>query len=210
MKSILFAGVLAFSTAAWAAPAASATASATAPAAAKQPAAPIKTRDIPVNQFMQNRLPVQIALNIPVPVDYAPAQIKRMGYTYWMRPADAITATAASLPTSGGYMTGSTATNVTYDARHQVFYGIDDPGSVAKMRTVAANVQIRQFKTGKHPAVMVSMISGTTLQPAYFMYMATGVKNEVFFLSLRAPDGRPEVGADIWARLAANVELASK
>jgi hypothetical protein len=202
LKSILLAAAtFAIGTAA----AVTASAAPAAPAAPAKPAAPVKTRDVPVNQFLQNRLPVQIALNIPVPVEYEPAKIKRMGYTYWMRPSDAVTATASSLPNSGGYMVGSTATNVTYDARHQVFYGVDDPGSLAKMRTVAANVQVRQFKNARHPAVMISMISGTTLQPAYFMYMATGVKNEVFFLSLRAPDGRPEVGADLWARLAANI-----
>ena len=41
--------------------------------------------------------------------------------------ADAAVSTAESLPGRNGYFYGSTATSVTYDARHHVFYGIDDP-----------------------------------------------------------------------------------
>jgi hypothetical protein len=189
MKLTLFAAGVAVSAAAWSAP-----------------AAPVQTRDVPVNQFMQGRLPVQIALNIPVPVEYQQSKVKRAGYSYWMRPVDAATASATSLPNRNGYLYGSTATNVTYDARHQLFYGIDDPGSLNKLKSAATNIQVKQLKTGKHPAVLLSMISGTTGQPAYFMYMATGVKNEVFFLSLRAPDGRPDIGAAVWAKLAENIK----
>ncbi|HEY1147846.1 MAG TPA: hypothetical protein VGF27_04690 [Pseudoduganella sp.] len=189
MKPILFAAGLAFGTVVWAAP-----------------AAPVQTRDVPVNQFMQGRLPLQMALNVPVPVEYQQAKIKKIGYSYWMRPADAATATAANLPNRNGYMYGSTATNVTYDASHRVFYGIDDPGSLNKLKGAATNIQVKQFKDGKHPAVLLSMISGTTGQPAYFLYMATGVKNEVFFLSFRAPDGRPDIGDAVWAKLAANIK----
>jgi hypothetical protein len=177
-----------------------------APAVPAAPAAPVQTRDVPVNQFMQGRLPVQIPLTIPVPVDYQPAKIRKIGFSYWMRPDDAARASADSLPTRNGYMYGSTATNVTYDARHKVFYGIDDPGSLNKLRGAAANVQVRQFKEGKYPAVVLSMISGTTGQPAYFMYMATGVKNEVFYVSFRAPDGRPDIGDAVWAKLAAGIK----
>jgi hypothetical protein len=189
VKPILFAAGLAIGTVVWAAP-----------------AAPVQTRDVPVNQFMQGRLPLQIALNVPVPVEYEQAKIKKIGYSYWMRPADAATATAANLPNRNGYMYGSTATNVTYDASHRVFYGIDDPGSLNKLKGAATNIQVKQFKDGKNPAVLLSMISGTTGQPAYFMYMATGVKNEVFFLSFRAPDGRPDIGDAVWAKLAANIK----
>lgn len=189
MNRILIAASLAISTAAWAAP-----------------AAVVQTRDVPVNQFLQGRLKVQIPLNIPVPVEYAQSAVKRAGYSYWMRPADAATASVEKLPNRNGYMYASTATNVTYDARHKVFYGIDDPGSLNKLKGAATNIEVKQFKDGKFPAVMISMISGTTGQPAYFMYMATGVKNEVFFLSLRAPDGRPDIGAAVWAKLAANIK----
>jgi len=189
VKSILIAASLAIGNSAWAAP-----------------AAPVQTRDVPVNQFMQGRLPRQIPLNIPVPVQYAQSNVQKMGYSYWMRPADAASATAASLPNRHGYMYGSTATNVTYDVRTRMFYGIDDPGSLDKMKAVATNVQVKPYKDGKNPAVMVTMISGTTGQPAYFMYMATGVKNEVFFLSFRAPDGRPDIGDAVWAKLAANIK----
>lgn len=183
-----------------------ATAAAIAVPALAAPAAPAATRDVPVNQFMGGRLPSQLALNVPVPVEYGPARIKKIGYSYWMRPADAATATPENLPTRNGYMYGSTATAVTYDARHRVFYGIDDPGSLNKMKSAATNVQVRQFKDAKHPAVLVSMTSRTTGQPVHFMYMATGVKNEVFYLTLRAPDGRPEVGAAVWAKLAENIK----
>ncbi|UGQ48354.1 hypothetical protein [Massilia endophytica] len=188
MKSIFLAASLAASATVWAAP-----------------AEPVQTRNVPVNQFMQGRLPVQIPLNVPVPVEYAQAKVKRIGYSYWMRPEDAATATAEKLPSRNGYMYGSTATNVTYDARHRVFYGIDDPGSLNKLKGSATNIQVKQFKDGKNPAVLLSMISGTTGQPAYFMYMATGVKNEVFFLSFRAPDGRKDIGDAVWTRLAANI-----
>jgi hypothetical protein len=189
MKSIFLAAALAAGTAAWAAP-----------------AAPVQTRDVPVNVFLQGRLPLQIALNVPVPVEYAQSKVKRIGYSYWMRPADAATATAATLPNRNGYLYGSTATNVTYDAQHKVFYGIDDPGSINKLKGAATDVQVQQFKDAKHPAVMLTMTSGTTGERAYFLYMATGVKNEVFFLSLRAPDGRPDIGAAVWAKLAANIK----
>jgi hypothetical protein len=155
---------------------------------------------------MQGRLPFEIALNVPVPADYQQAKVKKIGYSYWMRPADAATATAEALPNRNGYMYGSTATTVTYDAQHRVFYGIDDPGSLNKLKGAATNIQVKPFKDGKHPAVLLSMISGTTGQPAYFMYMATGKKNEVFFLSFRAPDGRPDIGDAVWAKLAANIK----
>ncbi|MGW8389435.1 hypothetical protein [Pseudoduganella sp. HUAS MS19] len=205
MKSILFAASLALTTAAAAAP--SASEKAAKPAAAPSPAAvQVQTRDVPVNQFMQGRLPFVIPLNVPVPVEYGQAKIKKIGYSYWMRPADAATATAENLPTRNGYMYGSTATDVTYDARHRMFYGIDDPGSLNKLRGVASNVQVKQFKEGKNPAVLISMVSGTTGQPAYFMYMATGRKNETFFLSFRAPDGRPDIGDAVWAKLAASIK----
>lgn len=209
MKSILFAASLALSTAATVAAAAapSAPAKPAKPAAPAAPAAaPVQTRDVPVNQFMQGRLPFEIALNVPVPVEYEQSKVKKIGYSYWMRPADAAVATAAALPNRNGYFYGSTATNVTYDAQHHVFYGIDDPGSLNKLRGAATNIQVKQFKEGKHPAVMISMISGTTGQPAYFMYMATGKKNETFFLSFRAPDGRPDIGDAVWAKLAANIK----
>jgi hypothetical protein len=197
MKLIFLAAGMAIGATAWAAPAA-------APAA---PAAvPVQTRDVPVNDFMQGRLPAPIALNVPVPVEFAQSNVKRIGYSYWMRPADAATATAEKLPNAHGYMYGSMATSVTYDALHKVFYGIDDPGSLAKLKESAANVQVQQFKGARHPAVMVSMISRTTGQPAYFMYMSTGVKKDVFFLVLRAPDGRPDFGAAVWAKLAANIK----
>lgn len=169
-------------------------------------AEPVQTRDVPVNQFMGGRLPLQIPLNVPVPVEYQPAKIKKIGYSYWMRPADAANASATNLPTRNGYLYGSTATNVTYEARTKMFYGIDDPGSLNKLKTAASNIQVKPFKEGKHPAVLVSMVSNTTGQPAYFMYMATGVKNEVFFLSFRAPDGRPDIGDAVWAKLAANLK----
>lgn len=155
---------------------------------------------------MQGRLPLPIALNIPVPVEYAQSKVKRIGYSYWMRPADAATATAEALPTRNGYMYGSTATAVTYDARYKVFYGIDDPGSLNKLKSAGTDVQVKQFKDGKHPAVLFTMISRTTGQPAYFMYMATGVKNEVFFLTMRAPDGHREVADAVWAKLAASIK----
>lgn len=211
MKSILFAAGLAVSCAAVAAaPSASASAKAgkqAAPAAPAAPAAaPVATRDVPVNQFMQGRLPFEIALNVPVPVEYQQSKVKKIGYSYWMRPEDAATATADALPSRNGYMYGSTATAVTYDAQHHVFYGIDDPGSLNKLRTAATNIQVKQFKEGKNPAVMLSMISGTTGQPAYFMYMATGKKNEVFFLSFHAPDGRRDIGDAVWAKLAAAIK----
>jgi hypothetical protein len=211
LKSILFAAGLAISTAAavaTAAPAASASAKASKPAASAAATAPVavQTRDVPVNDFMQGRLPFVIPLNVPVPVEYEQSKVKKIGYSYWMRPADAATATAANLPSRNGYFYGSTATNVTYDAQHHVFYGIDDPGSLNKLRGAATNIQVKQFKEGKHPAVMISMISGTTGQPAYFMYMATGKKNETFFLSFRAPDGRPDIGDAVWAKLAANIK----
>jgi hypothetical protein len=199
VKSIFFVASLAIGTAAWAAHAAPAAAPATAPAA-------VLTRDVPVNFFMQGRLPLPIALNIPVPAEYAQSKVKRIGYSYWMRPADSATATIETLPNRNGYMYGSTATNVTYDASHKVFYGIDDPGSLNKMKAAATNIQVKQFKDAKNPAVLLTMISGTTGQPAYFMYMATGVKNEVFFLSFRAPDGRPDIGDAVWAKLAANIK----
>ena len=202
MKSIFFAAGLAASAVAAAAPAAPAASAASAAPAADA----VQTRHVPVNQFMQGRLPLPIALNVPVPVEYQQAKIKKIGYSYWMRPADAATATAEALPTRNGYFYGSTATAVTYDARHHVFYGIDDPGSLNKLKSAATNIQVRQFKDAKHPAVMLSMISGTTGQPAYFMYMATGVKNEVFFLSFRAPDGRRDIGDAVWAKLAANIK----
>jgi hypothetical protein len=189
MKTTILAAGLAFTAAAWAAP-----------------AAPVQTRDVPANQFMQGRLPAQVALNIPVPVEYQPSKVKRIGYSYWMKPSDAATATADNLPTRNGYLYGSTATAVTYDARHKVFYGIDDPGSLQKMKSAATNIQVKQFKDAKNPAVLLSMTSRTTGQPAYFMYMATGVKNEVFYLSLRAPDGRPDIGAAVWAKLAENIK----
>ncbi|WP_338762751.1 hypothetical protein [Massilia sp. METH4] len=170
------------------------------------PAAPVQTRDVPVNQFMGNRLPLPIALNVPVPVEYGPAKIQKIGYSYWMRPADAATASADNLPSRNGYMYGSMATAVTYDARHRVFYGIDDPGSLTKMKSAATNIQVKPFKDAKHPAVLVSMVSRTTGQPAYFMYMATGRKNEVFYLAFRAPDGRQDVGDAVWAKLAAAIK----
>lgn len=192
MKTICFAATMAFATVTWAAPAA--------------PAAPVQTRDVPVNVFMQGRLPQPIALNVPVPVQYAQSKVKRIGYSYWMRPEDAATATADKLPTAHGYMYGSMATTVTYDARYKVFYGIDDPGSLNKLKESATAVQVRQFKDGKHPAVMISMISRSTGQPAYFMYMSTGVKKDVFFLVLRAPDGRPDIGAAVWEKLAQNIK----
>jgi len=200
VKSILFAASLAIGTAAWAAPAAQ-----KAPAAPVAPVA-VQTRDVPVNQFMQGRLPLPIALNIPVPAEYEQSKVKRIGYSFWMRPADAATATAENLPNRNGYMYGSTATNVTYDACHHVFYGIDDPGSINKLKTAATNIDVKQFKDAKNPAVMLSMTSGTTGQRAYFMYMATGVKNDVFFLSFRAPDGRPDIGEAVWAKLAAAIK----
>ncbi|WP_057265754.1 hypothetical protein [Duganella sp. Root1480D1] len=203
MKSILFAASLALS-------AAAAVAAPAAPAKPAKPAtpaaAPVQTRDVPVNQFMQGRLPFEIPLNVPVPVEYEQSKVKKIGYSYWMRPADAATATAAALPNRNGYFYGSTATNVTYDAQHHVFYGIDDPGSLNKLRGAATNIQVKQFKEGRNPAVMISMISGTTGQPAYFMYMATGKKNEAFFLSFRAPDGRPDIGEAVWSKLAANIK----
>jgi len=209
VKSILLAAGLAMSTAATVAAAAapSAPGKQAKPAAPAAPVpAPVQTRDVPVNQFMQGRLPFEIPLNVPVPVEYEQSKVKKIGYSYWMRPADAATATAAALPNRNGYFYGSTATNVTYDAQHHVFYGIDDPGSLNKLRGAATNIQVKQFKEGKHPAVMISMISGTTGQPAYFMYMATGKKNETFFLSFRAPDGRPDIGDAVWAKLAANIK----
>lgn len=208
MRTFLIAAGFAVTTGALATPAAPVAATkAAAPAtAAPATAAPVQTRDVPVNQFMQGRLPAQIALNIPVPVEYAQSKVKKIGHSYWMRPADAATATADSLPTRNGYMVGSTATNVTYDVRHKVFYGIDDPGSLNKLKGAARDIQVRQFKDAKHPAVLLSMISGTTGQPAYFMYMATGVKNGVFFLSFRAPDGRKDIGDAVWEKLAANIK----
>ncbi|WP_374583210.1 hypothetical protein [Pseudoduganella sp.] len=170
-------------------------------------AEPVQTRDIPLENFMgAGRLPLRIDLKVPVPVDYMPAKIKKIGYQYWMRPADAASATAAQLPNRNGYMYGSTATNVTYEVRTKMFYGIDDPGSLNKMKAAATNIKVTPFKDGKHPAVLLSMVSNTTGQPAYFIYMATGVKNEVFFLSFRAPDGRPDIGDAVWAKLAENLK----
>lgn len=170
-------------------------------------AEPVKTRDIPIENFMgAGRLPLPIDLKVPVPVEYMPAKIKKMGYQYWMRPADAATATATQLPNRNGYMYGSTATNVTYEVRTKMFYGIDDPGSLNKLKSAATNIKVIPKKDGKHPAVLLSMISNTTGQPAYFMYMATGRKNEVFFLSFRAPDGRPDIGDAVWAKLADNIK----
>ena len=144
----------------------------------------VETRDVPVNQFMQGRLPFEIPLKVPVPVEYQQAKIKKIGYSYWMRPADAVNATADN---------------------HHVFYGIDDPGSLNKLRGAATNIQVKPFKDSRFPAVLLSMTSGTTGQPAYFMYMATGKKNEVFFLSFRAPDGRADIGDAVWAKLATAV-----
>lgn len=204
MKSILFAAGLAIGSAAVAAVPA-APAKTAKPAAAAPAPVQVETRDVPVNQFMQGRLPFQIPLNVPVPVEYQQAKIKKIGYSYWMRPADAATATAEALPNRNGYMYGSTATQVTYDAQHHVFYGIDDPGSLNKLRTAATNIQVKQFKDSKFPAVMLSMVSGTTGQPAYFMYMATGKKNETYFLSFHAPDGRPDIGEAVWAKMAAAI-----
>lgn len=207
MKSILIAASLAITTATAVAGAAAPSASASASAKAAKPAAvQVQTRDVPVNEFMQGRLPFQIDLNVPVPVEFQQSKVKKIGYSYWMRPEDAATATAANLPTRNGYMYGSTATNVTYDAAHHVFYGINDPGSLNKLRGAATQIEVKEFKDAKHPAVMVSMISGTTGQPAYFMYMATGKKNETFFLSVRAPDGRRDIGDAIWAKLAAAIK----
>lgn len=188
MKSLFIAAGLAAAGTAWAAP-----------------AQPVQTRDVPVNQMLQGRLPRPVDLNVPVPVEYAQSGVKRIGYSYWMRPADAATATVEKLPTRNGFMVASMATKVTYDARHKVFYGIDDPGSLNKMKSVATNIQVRPFKDGKHPAVLVSMTSGTTGQPAYFMYMATGVKNDTFFLSFQPPEGRRDIGDAVWAKLAANI-----
>lgn len=201
MKLILFAASLAISAAA----AASAPAS---PAPAKAlAAAPVQTRDVPIEDFMgAGRLPLPIDLKVPVPVEYKPARIKKIGYSYWMRPADAVNASASNLPSRNGYIYGSTATNVIYDVRTKMFYGIDDPGSLNKLKAAATNIKVTPLKDGKHPAVLVSMISNTTGQPAYFMYMATGKKNEVFFLSFRAPDGRPDIGDAVWAKLAANIK----
>lgn len=166
----------------------------------------VQTREVPVNQFMQGRLPLQIPVSLPVPVEYQQAKIKKIGYSYWMRPADAANASADNLPSRNGYMYGSTATNVTYDAQHKVFYGINDPGSLNKLKGAATNIQVQQFANGNHPAVMLSMISGTTGQPAYFMYMATGVKSDTFFIALRAPDGRKDIGDAIWAKVAASLK----
>jgi len=205
LKSILIAASLAITTATAVAGAAVPSASASAKAA-KPAAVQVQTRDVPVNEFMQGRLPFQIDLNVPVPVEFQQSKVKKIGYSYWMRPEDAATATAANLPTRNGYMYGSTATNVTYDAAHHVFYGINDPGSLNKLRGAATQIEVKEFKDAKHPAVMVSMISGTTGQPAYFMYMATGKKNETFFLSVRAPDGRRDIGDAIWAKLAAAIK----
>ncbi|QBE66023.1 hypothetical protein [Pseudoduganella lutea] len=198
MKLLFLAAGLAASTAAWTAPAT--------PAAPTAPAASVQTRDVPINVFMKGRLPQPIALNVPVPVEYAQSNIKKIGYSYWMRPADSARATAENLPGANGYMYGSTATVVTYDARYKTFYGIDDPGSLNKLRESATNVKVRQFKDAKHPAVMISMTSRTTGLPAYFMYMSTGVKKDVFFLVLRAPDGRPDIGDAVWEKLAANIK----
>lgn len=211
MKSILFAASLAITSAtaaaAAAAPSASASAKAAKPASAPAPAAvQVQTRDVPVNDFMQGRLPLQIAMNVPVPAEFQQSKVKKIGYSYWMRPDDAATATAATLPTRNGYMYGSTATNVTYDSAHHVFYGINDPGSLSKLRGAATNIQVQEFRESKNPAVMISMISGTTGQPAYFMYMATGKKNETFFLSYRAPDGRKDIGDAVWAKMAAAIK----
>ncbi len=167
----------------------------------------VQTRDIPIENFMgAGRLPLPIELKVPVPVEYMPAKIKKIGYQYWMRPADAANASASNLPSRNGYLYGSTATQVTYDVRTKLFYGIDDPGSLNKLKMAATNIKVTPLKEGKHPAVLLSMISNTTGQPAYFMYMATGRKNEVFFLSFRAPDGRPDIGDAVWAKLAANIK----
>lgn len=209
VKSILFAASLAITTATAAAAAATPSASAK---AAKPPAVPapaavqVQTRDVPVNDFMQGRLPFVIAMNVPVPAEFQQSKVKKIGYSYWMRPEDAATATAATLPSRNGYMYGSTATNVTYDAAHHVFYGINDPGSLNKLRGAATNIEVKEFKEARNPAVMISMISGTTGQPAYFMYMATGKKNETFFLSYRAPDGRKDIGDAVWAKMAAAIK----
>jgi hypothetical protein len=210
LKSILFAASLAITSAtaaaAAAAPSASAKASAKAASAPAPAAVQVQTRDVPVNDFMQGRLPFVLPLNVPVPVEYQQSKVKKIGYSYWMRPEDAANATAAALPTRNGYMYGSTATNVTYDASHHVFYGINDPGSLNKLRGAATNIQVKEFYDIKNPAVMISMISGTTGQPAYFMYMATGKKNETFFLSYRAPDGRKDIGDAVWAKMAAAIK----
>ena len=205
MKSILIAASLAITTATAVAGAAAPAASASAKAA-KPAAVQVQTRDVPVNEFMQGRLPFQIDLNVPVPVEFQQSKVKKIGYSYWMRPEDAATATAATLPTRNGFMYGSTATNVTYDAAHHVFYGINDPGSLNKLRGAATNIEVKEFKEARNPAVMISMISGTTGQPAYFMYMATGKKNETFFLSYRAPDGRKDIGDAVWAKMAAAIK----
>jgi hypothetical protein len=168
----------------------------------------INTKTVTVDVFMQGNVLGGINVPVIVPSEFEPAILPKanLGYSYWMRPEDVTHANASGqLPGQHGYMYGKLSPNVGYDARRDLFVGLEDPEALAKAKAQMPSLAIERYRFGAHPIVLFSFTSEDRKKFAYAMYVATNIDTNVVYIALRPPGNSQEVGEQIWNRLKASL-----
>lgn len=173
-------------------------------------ASEIAAKKVTLDEFMQGSVLGKINVPVIVPTEFEPAVLPKanFGYVYWMNPNDVSASNSSgSLPEQNGYMYGKITPNVGYDARKDIFIGLEDPESIERARRQMAGLTIARYKFGPHAIVLLSYAIGNKL--AYLMYVATNIDTNVVYIALRPPGNSQEIGEAVWKHLKSTLERVS-
>lgn len=170
-------------------------------------ASDMAVKKVTLDEFMQGNVQGHINVPVIVPTEYEPAILPKanLDYAYWMNPNDVAASNASGdLPEKNGYMYGKLSLGVGYDARRNIFIGLEEPESIKKAKQQTSGLTMERYKFGKHAIVLLSY--SIEKKPVYSMYVATNIDTNVVYIALRPPGNSQKIGDQIWSQLKASLE----
>lgn len=165
-------------------------------------AADMALKVVTLDEFMQGNVTGKINVPVVVPEAFKPAVLAKadLGYSYWMMPDDVATSDASGdLPGENGYMYGTLSPNVAYDAKNNIFTGLEERNYRMLAHILMPQMKIERYRFGSYPIVLVSTSIENKL--IYAMYVATKIDSNVVYIALRPPFNSEKNGKQIWDHL---------
>jgi hypothetical protein len=171
----------------------------------------VKTTPVPFDEFMKGLLTMSVPLDVPVPKGYEPAPFgsEALAYSYWMLPKEASKARRShDLPVRTGYMYGKLSLDVGYDARNDVFLGVEDAKEAFGAQGMS-DLHLERAKAGNHAILFMDVVLTKVDRKIYSMYIALNVATNAAYLTYVPPKNDRALGDCYWKNFKAAVRAAS-
>jgi hypothetical protein len=167
----------------------------------------VETRQVPFDEFMKGLLTMSIPLEVPVPKGYEPAPFgsEALAYSYWMLPKEVANARRSKdLPVRTGYMYGKLSLDVGYDARKDVFLGVEDARETFLAHGMS-DLHLERAKVGRHALLFMDVVLTKVDRKIYSVYIALNAATNAAYLTYVPPKNDRALGDYYWKNFKAAV-----